>query len=70
MDLMIPNIDGFQVLRALFSNPETAKIKVIILSAHMNQEDISHAFQLGVFDYLRKPFSMNELEQRVKYLLQ
>lgn len=61
LDLMMPEVDGYEVLRQLRENPETEDIRVIILSALNSNEDIVKGFDLGANDYLTKPISMEKL---------
>jgi CheY-like chemotaxis protein len=61
LDLMMPEIDGYEVLRRLKADPETADIRVIILSALNSNEDIVKGFDLGANDFLTKPISMEKL---------
>lgn len=61
LDLMMPEIDGYEVLRRLRADPETADIRIIILSALNSNEDIVKGFDLGANDFLTKPISMEKL---------
>lgn len=61
LDLMMPEIDGYEVLRRLKADPETTDIRVIILSALNSNEDIVKGFDLGANDFLTKPISMEKL---------
>ena len=65
LDIMMPNIDGFDVCKQLKSNPKTSKIPIIFLTAKNKQEDIQKGFELGAVDYVTKPFNLNELLSRV-----
>jgi PAS domain S-box-containing protein len=64
-DVMMPNLDGFGLLKALRENPETASIPVIMLSARAGEESRVEGLEAGVDDYLIKPFSARELLARV-----
>lgn len=69
LDLDMPGMDGFQVLRALMDNPETHSIPVIVLSGmHASQDKVS-AFDLGATDYVTKPFELTELKARLRAAL-
>ncbi|MBN1288767.1 MAG: response regulator [Actinobacteria bacterium] len=69
LDVMMPIMDGFEVLRELKSNPETEEIPVIMLTARSMEEDILKGFDSGAVDYIVKPFSVSELAARVKAVL-
>ena len=66
LDLMLPHVDGFQVCRTV---RETSSIPIIILSVRNEELDKILGFNLGVDDYLSKPFSPVELCLRVKAVL-
>lgn len=71
LDIMLPGIDGFEVCRQLKANSTTRKIPVVILTARSDDNDVVRGFELGVEDYLRKPFSsMKILLARVSNILQ
>lgn len=61
LDLMMPGIDGFEVIRRLRSNPETADIQIVILSALTSNEDIVRGFDAGANDFIMKPIIMEQL---------
>jgi signal transduction histidine kinase len=63
---MMPGMDGLELLRALRSDPGTATIPVILLSARAGEEAAVEGLQAGADDYLVKPFSARELLARVK----
>jgi len=65
-DIMMPNLDGFGLLQALRSNPETNTIPVILLSARAGQESRIEGIDAGAHDYLVKPLSARELLARVQ----
>lgn len=65
LDIMMPNIDGWQVIEEIKSNPETARIPVIICSI---VEDRDRAYQLGAVDYLVKPILEDEMVESLKRL--
>ena len=64
-DVMMPGLDGFQLLHALRADPRTARIPVIMLSARAGEEARVEGLQHGADDYLVKPFSARELIARV-----
>lgn len=61
LDLMMPGIDGFEVIRRLRENPETADIQIVILSALNSNEDIVKGFNAGANDFIMKPIIMEKL---------
>jgi diguanylate cyclase (GGDEF)-like protein len=66
LDLMLPGIDGFEVVRRLRANVKTAHIPVVILSARHDTADKVRAFETSVDDYLTKPFNVEELVARIR----
>ncbi len=66
LDIMMPEIDGFETCRRLKKNPATGDIPVIFLSAKTEIEDILEGFKLGAVDYITKPFSSFEVLARVR----
>ncbi len=69
-DVMMPNLDGFGLLRALRADPATASVPVVMLSARAGEEARSEGIEAGADDYLVKPFSARELMARVGTHLQ
>jgi PAS domain S-box-containing protein len=66
LDVMMPEMDGFETCRILKSQPETENIPIIFLTAKVDSEDIVRGFELGAVDYITKPFNTHELKARVK----
>jgi len=64
-DVMMPGLDGFQLLRALRSDPQTRDIPIVLLSARAGEEATIEGLEAGADDYLVKPFSARELLARV-----
>jgi DNA-binding response OmpR family regulator len=69
LDLMIPEMDGFQVCKKLREQPETRFIKVIILSSLYRKRDMIEAFAAGASEFLVKPFDNKRLLETVRSLL-
>ena len=69
LDAMMPIADGFEVLRRLKSDPATAELPIIMLTALRREEDVVGALKLGAADYLVKPFIPDELVARIGRLL-
>lgn len=66
LDLMMPEMHGFEVLEVLKKNPETAQIPVIMLTARTQDQDVLKGWQAGVECYLTKPFNPIELITFIK----
>ncbi|HLP45956.1 MAG TPA: hybrid sensor histidine kinase/response regulator [Candidatus Kapabacteria bacterium] len=66
LDVMMPEMDGFEVCQRLKSSPETKDIPVIFLTAKTETLDIVKGFEIGAVDYVTKPFNGMELMSRVK----
>ncbi len=65
-DIMMPNVDGIELLKTLKRNPQTARIPVTLLSARAGEEATIDGYLAGADDYLVKPFAANELLARVR----
>jgi CheY-like chemotaxis protein len=61
LDVMMPGLDGWEVCRRLKAEPETKDIPIIFLSARAQDEDRKRGLELGVVDYVTKPFDPGEL---------
>lgn len=70
LDGVMPEMDGFEVLKHIRSSKHAGKYTIIMLTARRSEEAISQALQLGADDYITKPFSIPVLEARVKRLIQ
>ena len=66
LDIMMPDMDGFEVCTKLKSDPETKDIPVIFLTSKNEPEDIVKGFKLGAVDYVSKPFNSAELLSRIR----
>ena len=69
LDVMMPEIDGLTVLRRMRSDPPTANVPVIVLTARSLAEDRVKGLDLGADDYITKPFDLEELIARVRTVL-
>ncbi|SRR5579884_4190265 len=69
LDIMMPEMDGFETCRAIRSNPKTANIPVLFLTARAAEVDQIVSLELGADDYVQKPVSPRVLVARVKSLL-
>ena len=70
LDLMMPGIDGFEVIKRLRADSATADIRIIILSALNSNEDVVKGFDLGANDFIMKPIIMEKLFNSVATQLQ
>ena len=69
LDLMLPQLDGLEICRAVRSNARTAAVPIIMLTARGDESDRIVGLELGADDYIAKPFSPNELVARARALL-
>lgn len=69
LDLDMPEIDGFTVLRQLKDNTDTVEVPVLVLSGLTGTQDKVTAFDLGAVDYITKPFDIIELRVRIRSAL-
>jgi DNA-binding response OmpR family regulator len=69
LDVLMPKLNGFEVLRALREEERTRAIPVIMLTASVQDRDVARGFEVGADDYMRKPFNPRELQARVEALL-
>ena len=67
LDVMMPDISGFDTATILKKDPETKDIPIIFLTALNNPSDLVHGFQVGASDFLTKPFNKEELVIRVMH---
>jgi len=69
LDLMIPDVDGFEVLHRLKTSPTSANVSVVLLTARANVQDLVRGLDSGADDYMTKPFDIEELRARVGSVL-
>jgi DNA-binding response OmpR family regulator len=69
LDVMMPKMDGYEVTRALRADESTRRIPIILLTARVQDDDVQRGFDAGADDYVRKPFSPQELRSRVQAIL-
>ena len=69
LDVMLPDLDGFEVCRRLRENQATSNIPILMLTAKDDVKDRVQGLNIGADDYLTKPFSLAELVARVRALL-
>ncbi|WP_147821341.1 response regulator [Salidesulfovibrio onnuriiensis] len=69
LDIIMPEMDGFEVCRVLKSDPQTKGIPVVFLTSRSLEEDEAKGFELGAQDYITKPFSIKIVKARVSSIL-
>ncbi len=69
LDIMMPDVDGYQVCRQLRQRPDRADTRIIFLSAKSQEQDVAQGYAAGADLYLTKPFSTRQLMEKVKQLL-
>jgi DNA-binding response OmpR family regulator len=69
LDVMMPKLDGFEVTRRIRADRATKAMPIILLTARAQDADVQAGFDAGADDYLRKPFSPQELRARVQAIL-
>jgi two-component system alkaline phosphatase synthesis response regulator PhoP len=69
LDVMMPKMDGFELTRRLREDEATSKMPIILLTARSQEADVQRGFDAGADDYIRKPFSPQELRARVQAIL-
>ncbi len=66
LDIVMPEMDGFEMCKVLKSNPNTKNIPIIFISAQSAECDIEEAYDIGGIDYITKPFKPKELLAKIK----
>ncbi len=69
LDVMLPDMDGFEICKQLKKDPKYSRIPVIMLTAKSDESDKIVGLEIGADDYVTKPFSVKELITRVKVVL-
>jgi DNA-binding response OmpR family regulator len=69
LDIMMPRMDGYEVIRQLKASEETSAIPVIMLTAKSNLLDRSRCREMGAVDYITKPFRLEELRNAVSRII-
>ena len=69
LDIMMPDISGFEVCKTLTAHQGTKSIPIILLTALTEADDLNEGFMAGAFDYIKKPFNRIELIARIKSAL-
>ena len=69
LDVMLPHVDGFQVLNVVRERTGWGSVPVIILTARSQERDVVRALDAGASEYIVKPFKPEELRARIKRLM-
>jgi DNA-binding response OmpR family regulator len=69
LDIMLPDIDGFEICRRIKENPETRTIPVLMLTAKKNSQDFARGVQVGADAYITKPFKAVKVVEMIEGLL-
>ncbi|TQL02109.1 response regulator transcription factor [Cellulomonas sp. SLBN-39] len=69
LDWMVPRMDGVEVCEAVRADPDLTGVRVLLLTARAEDDDLAWAFAAGADDYVAKPFSTRDLTARVQALL-
>ena len=69
LDVAMPRLSGLEVTRQLRTDETTARLPVILLTARAQEADVARGFESGADDYVKKPFSPQELAARVQAIL-
>ena len=69
LDVSMPKLDGLELTRLLREDPDTSAVRIVLLTALVQESDVSDGLAAGAHDYVRKPFSPQELRSRVQAIL-
>ena len=69
LDIMMPEMDGFEVLETIKKNEELSSIPVIMLTAKGQPVDVLKGYKMGASSYMTKPFNLNELVENIELIL-
>ena len=69
LDVMLPHVDGYTLLKLLRARPGWEKVPVILLTARSQEKDVVRGLEAGANDYMVKPFKADELRARVRRLV-
>jgi DNA-binding response OmpR family regulator len=69
LDVLMPKLDGFELTRRIRADETTRRMPIILLTARAQDPDVQQGFDAGADDYIRKPFSPQELRARVQSIL-
>ena len=66
LDILMPKMDGYEVIKTLKKSEKTKNIPIIIISGLTDEDSKEKGFALGAVDYITKPFSITEIKQKVE----
>jgi CheY-like chemotaxis protein len=69
MDIMMPEMDGWEATRILRADPETREIPILVMTALSQRINLQKCLEAGCNEYIVKPFTWNELQTRIKALV-
>ncbi len=69
LDIMMPEMDGYEVCKILTNDDETKDIPIILVTAKVDSKDVEQGLKVGAFDYIKKPFDKIELIARINSAL-
>ena len=69
LDIMMPGMDGYEVIKKIRASDTTKDIPIIFLTANAQKKDVQKGIELGCNDYMVKPFKMGDLRQKIAALL-
>lgn len=69
LDVMMPKLNGYELTRQLRADERTRQMPVVLLTARAQEADVERGFEAGADDYLKKPFSPQELRSRIQAIL-
>jgi len=69
LDIMLPRVDGFELLREIRARPDWTRVPVLMLSSRGDEQNIVRALDAGASDYVLKPFQPEELKARLRRLV-
>jgi DNA-binding response OmpR family regulator len=69
LDIMMPDVDGYEICRRIKKSPKHSHTKIVFISAKTKEADIQKGYDLGASLYIKKPFSTREMVKQIKELL-
>ncbi|MFW6227504.1 MAG: response regulator [Bacteroidota bacterium] len=69
LDLMMPKIDGFQILKEIKSDPDLTHVPVLVVTARQDQATYDEVMKYQVVDYIKKPIDLDDLESKIRNIL-